>query len=66
MADMKNVRRSRRGAPTVDRWLLDVDDEERRELEIDPYAGRFPGDHPDYDLEDSELDRLGGHGLFGF
>jgi hypothetical protein len=38
----------------------------RLEPEIDPYAGRFFGDQVDYELEDSEFDRMGGHGLFSF
>lgn len=66
MAETKNLRAPRRAAPAVDRWILDVETEETLEVEFDPYAGRFGGDHADYDLDDSDFDRAGGHGLFGF
>ncbi|MBN2404002.1 MAG: hypothetical protein JXE06_00295 [Coriobacteriia bacterium] len=65
MAEVKPVRRVKRVAPVVDRWLIDVDTEEAPEAEIDPYAGRFFGDQVDYEFEDSDFDRTGG-GLFSF
>ncbi len=66
MAEVKYIGVSRRAAPTVDGWLLDVETEEAPEPEIDPYAGRFFGDQVDYESEDTDFDRVGGHGLFGF
>ena len=65
MAEVKPVRRVKRVAPVVDRWLLDVESEDAPEPEIDPYAGRFFGDQVDYDVEESDFDRMGG-GLFSF
>ena len=66
MAEVKEVRPHRRTAPTVDRWLLDVESEDTAEPEFDPYGGRLFGDQMDYDSEDSDFDRVGGHGLFSF
>ena len=66
MAEVKHVRAPRKPAPTVDRWLINVEAEDSPEPEIDPYAGRFFGDQFDYESEDSDFDRVGGGGLFGF
>ena len=66
MAEVNYIGVSRRAAPTVDGWLLDVETEDAPEPEIDPYAGRFFGDQVDYESEDTDFDRVGGHGLFGF
>ncbi len=66
MAEVKNVKAPRKVVPSVDRWLLDLEAEDISEPEIDPYAGRFFGEQVDYELEDSEFDRMGGHGLFSF
>ena len=66
MAEVKHVRASKAAAPTVDRWLLNLEAEEAPEPEIDPYAGRFFGDQVDYESEDADFDRVGGHGLFSF
>lgn len=66
MAEVKHVRAPKQPAPTVDRWLLNVEAEDSPEPEIDPYGGRFFGDQLDYESEDSDFDRVGGAGLFGF
>lgn len=66
MAEVKQVQSQRKAAPTVDRWLLDVESDDAVEPEIDPYGGRFFGDQIDYDSEDADFDRAGGQGLFSF
>ena len=66
MAEVKHVAVKRRAVPTVDRWLLDVESDESSEPEFDPYGGRFSSDPTDLDSDESEFDRVGGHGLFGF
>ncbi len=66
MAEVKHVAVKRRAVPTVDRWLLDVESDESSEPEFDPYGGRFSSDPADLDSDESEFDRVGGHGLFGF
>ncbi len=66
MAEVKHVRAPKQPAPTVDRWLLNLDTEDAPEPEIDPYAGRFFGDQFDDESDDSEFDRVGGAGLFSF
>ncbi len=66
MTELKNARAPRRVAPTVDRWLLDVDTEEAPEVDFDPYGGRFGREYVDCEFDDSDFDRSGGHGAFSF
>jgi hypothetical protein len=66
MAEVKHVGASRKAAPVVDGWLLDLEAEDAPEPEIDPYGGRFFGDQVDYESDDADFDRVGGHGLFSF
>jgi hypothetical protein len=65
MTELKGARRPKRIAPRPARWLLDVGNDETSEPVLDPYAGRLFGDHVDLELDDSDIDRVGGsHGLF--
>ena len=66
MAEPKDAKKTKRIAPVVDRCLLDLETDDVLEPEFDPYAGRFFGDQLDYDSEDTDLDVVGGHGLFNF
>ena len=67
MAELKDARRPKRNVPRPARWLLDDNNEETSEYVIDPYAGRLFGDHVDFELDDSDVDRIGdSHGLFDF
>lgn len=66
MTELKRTRAPKRVAPPVDRWILDVEAEEAVEVDFDPYGGRFGAEYVDYELEDSDFDKPGGHGLFGF
>jgi hypothetical protein len=67
MAELKGVRRPKRVISRPARWLLDDGNEETSELVLDPYAGRLFGDQVDFELDDSDVDRVGdSHGLFDF
>ncbi|MFC2008669.1 hypothetical protein ACFLUT_01280 [Chloroflexota bacterium] len=67
MAELKGARRPKRVASPPARWLLDVGNEEPSEPVADPYAGRLFGDQVDLELDDSDIDRIGGsHGPFDF
>jgi len=66
MAEVKNVRAPKKVVPTVERWLLDLESDDTAEVEFDPYGGRFSNAQFDEDSDESEFDRVGGHGLFSF
>ena len=67
MSELKGVRKPKRVAPRPARWLLDDNVDEASEPVLDPYAGRFFGDQFDLELDDADIDRIGGsHGLFDF
>lgn len=66
MAEVKQIRPQRRTAPTVDRWLIDLESDDSAEPEFDPYGGRFSSDQTEFESEDSDFDGFGGHGLFSF
>ena len=66
MAELKDAKKTKKMAPVVDRCLLDLETDDAPEPEFDPYAGRLFGDQLDYELDDSDFDTLGGHGVFDF
>ncbi len=61
MAELKHVQKPERVTPVAGRWLLDVETDDTQEPDLDPFGGRFCGDQMDYEHEDADFDRRGGH-----